>query len=133
MDIKRASRIHLKINLVLILLFFINKRYLRPNYGNVFLLSTILGSLPNLIGAFMFSLLPMSKALKLKLHIGRRIIWISSISVFAILTYEEFSPYFTATTTFDYFDIIASGIGSSLALIYYYFLSNKIAKGDLIK
>ena len=133
MDIKRASRIHLKINLVLILLCFINNMYRRPNYGNVFILSTILGSLPNLIGAFMFSLLPMSKALKLKLHIGRRIICISSISVFAILTYEEFFPYFTATKTFDYFDILASGIATSLAMIYFYFLSNMIAKGDLIK
>jgi hypothetical protein len=75
----------------------------------------------------------MHKALKLKLHIGRRIICISSISVFAILTYEEFFPYFTATKTFDYFDILASGIGSSLAMIYFYFLSNMIAKGDLIK
>jgi hypothetical protein len=133
MDIKRASGIHLKINLVLIIFFLINKRYLRPNYSDIILLSTILGSLPNLIGAFMFSLLPMSKTLKLKLHKGRRIICISSISVFAILTFEEFFPYFTATKTFDYFDIIASGIGSSLALIYYYFLSNKIDKGDLIK
>lgn len=118
MDIKRASGIHLKINLVLIIFFLINKRYLRPNYSDIILLSTILGSLPNLIGAFMFSLLPMSKTLKLKLHKGRRIICISSISVFAILTFEEFFPYFTATKTFDYFDIIASGIGSSLALIY---------------
>ena len=133
MDIKRASGIHLKINLVLIIFFLINKRYLRPNYSDIILLSTVLGSLPNLIGAFMFSLLPMSKTLKLKLHKGRRIICISSISVFAILTFEEFFPYFTATKTFDYFDIIASGIGSSLALIYYYFLSNKVDKGDLIK
>jgi hypothetical protein len=133
MDIKRASRIHLKITLVLIILFLINKKYLRPNYSDIILLSTVLGSLPNLIGAFMFSLLPMSKTLKLKLHKGRRIICISSISVFAILTYEEFFPYFTATKTFDYFDIIASGIGSSLALIYYYFLSNKVDKGDLLK
>ena len=126
MDIKRASRIHLKITLVLIILFLINKKYLRPNYSDIILLSTILGSLPNLIGAFMFSLLPMSKTLKLKLHKGRRIICISSISVFAILTFEEFFPYFTATKTFDYFDIIASGIGSSLALIYYCIIRRKV-------
>jgi len=130
MDIKRASGIHLKINLVLIIFFLINKRYLRPNYSDIILLSTILGSLPNLIGAFMFSLLPMSKTLKLKLHKGRRIICISSISVFAILTYEEYNPYLTASKTFDYNDIIASGIGSSLAIIYYYYLSKKI---DLIR
>ncbi len=133
MDIKRASRIHLTINLVLVILFFINKMYLRPNYNDMIFLSTILGSLPNLIGAFIFSLLPMSKTLKLNLHKGRRIILISSISVFAILTYEEFFPYLTATKTFDYIDIIASGIGSSLAFIYYYNLSNKIDKTDLIR
>ena len=126
MDLKRVSRIHLTINLVLLILFFLNKRYLRPNYTDTILLSAILGSLPNLIGAFMFSLLPMSKTLKLNLHKGRRIILICSVSVFAILTYEEFFPYFTASKTFDYFDIIASGIGSSLANIYYYYLSNKI-------
>lgn len=130
MDLKRASRIHLTINLVLLLLFFINKRYLRPNYSDIIFLSTILGSLPNLIGAFMFSLLPMSKTLKLDLHKGRRTIFICSVSVFAILTYEEFFPYLTASKTFDYFDIIASGIGSSLAFMYYYYLSGKI---DLIK
>ena len=130
MDIKRASGIHLKINLVLIIFFLINKRYLRPNYSDVIFLSSVLGSLPNLIGAFMFSLLPMSKTLKLNLYKGRGIILICSVSVFAILTYEEYNPYLTASKTFDYNDIIASGIGSSLAIIYYYYLSKKI---DLIK
>jgi hypothetical protein len=130
MDLKRVSRIHLTINLVLILFFFLNKRYLRPLYSDIFLISVILGSLPNLIGAFMFSLLPMSKTLKLDVHKGRRIILICSVCVFAILTYEEFFPYLTASKTFDFFDIIASGIGSSLAIIYYYYLSNKI---DLLK
>ncbi len=128
MDLKSVSRIYLIINLVLITLFFLNKRYLRPNYGDIIFLSAILGSLPNLIGAFMFSLLPMSKTLKLNLQKGRRIILICSVSVFAILTYEEFFPYLTASKTFDYFDIIASGIGSSIAIIYYYYLSNKIDK-----
>ena len=127
MDLKRVSRIHLTVNLVLIILFFFTKRYLRPNYRDIFLLSAILGSLPNFIGAFMFSLLPISKALKLNLHKGRRIILICSVSVFVILTYEEFFPYFTASKTFDYLDIIASGIGSSLAIIYYHYLSKKVA------
>lgn len=133
MDIKRASGIHLTINLFLIILFFINKRYLRPNFSDIGFLSPILGSLPNLIGAFIFSLLPVSKTLKLNLHKGRRIILLSSVSVFAILTYEEFFPYFTASKTFDYIDIIASGIGSALAVFYYYFLSNKIDTVDLIE
>jgi len=127
MDLKRVSRINLTVNLVLIILFFINKRYLRHNYSDIIFLSTVLGSLPNLIGAFMFSLLPMSKTLNLNLHKGRRVILICSVSVFAILTYEEFFPYFTASKTFDYFDIIASGIGSSLAIIYYHYLSKKVA------
>jgi hypothetical protein len=126
MDIKTASRIHLAIILVLVIVFFINKEYLRPNYTDVFLISTFLGSLPNFIGAFIFSLLPMGKTLKLSLSKGRWIILISSVLVFAILTYEEFFPYLTATKTFDYIDIVASGIGSALALIYYYFLSKKI-------
>jgi hypothetical protein len=130
MDLKRVSRINLTINLVLIIFFFINKRYLRPNYSDVIFFSPVLGSLPNLIGAFMFSLIPMSKTLKLNLYKGRRIILICSVSVFAILTYEEYNPYLTASKTFDYNDIIASGIGSSLAIIYYYFLSKRI---DLIK
>jgi hypothetical protein len=126
MDIKRASEIHLAINLVLVAVFFINKEYLRSNYADVIFISTILGSLPNFIGAFIFSLLPMGKTLKLSLSKGRWIILISSVCVFAILTYEEFFPYLTATKTFDYIDIIASGIGSSLALIYYYLLSKNI-------
>ncbi len=130
MDFKRVSRIHLVINAALVFLFFINKRYLRPNYSNITFFSPILGSLPNLIGAFMFSLLPMNKALKLNLHKGRRFIVTSSVFVLAILTYEEFFPYFTASKTFDYIDILASGLGSSLAIVYYYFLSNEIHKVD---
>lgn len=130
MDLRKVSRIHLTINLILIILFYINKRYLRPNYSDIIFVSTILGCLPNLIGAFMFSLLPMSKTLKLNLCKGRVVILICSVSVFAILTYEEYNPYLTASKTFDYNDIIASGIGSSLAIIYYYYLSKKI---DLIK
>ena len=127
MDLKRVLRINLTINLVLIILFFINKRYLRPNFSDIIFLSTVLGSLPNLIGAFMFSLLPIRKTLKLNLYKGRGIILIFSVSVFALLTYEEYNPYLTASKTFDYNDIIASGIGSSLAIIYYYYLSKKIA------
>ena len=130
MDLKRVSRINLTINLVLIILFFMNKRYLRPNFSDIIFVSTVLGSLPNLIGAFMFSLLPIRKTLKLNLNKGRGIILIFSVSVFALLTYEEYNPYLTASKTFDYNDIIASGIGSSLAIIYYYYLSKKI---DLIK
>jgi UDP:flavonoid glycosyltransferase YjiC (YdhE family) len=130
MDFKRVSRINLTINLVLIILFFMNKRYLRANFSDIIFLSTVLGSLPNLIGAFMFSLLPIRKTLKLNLNKGRGIILIFSVSVFALLTYEEYNPYLTASKTFDYNDIIASGIGSSLAIIYYYYLSKKI---DLIK
>ena len=104
-----------------------NKRYLRPNFSDIIFVSTVLGSLPNLIGAFMFSLLPIRKTLKLNLYKGRGIILIFSVSVFALLTYEEYNPYLTASKTFDYNDIIASGIGSSLAIIYYYYLSKKIA------
>ena len=69
----------------------------------------------------------MSKTLKHNLHKGRRIILICSVSVFAILTYEEVFPYLTALKTFDYFDIIVSGIGSSLAIFYYFYLSQKVA------
>jgi hypothetical protein len=133
MDLRKVSRIHLPLNLILIILFYFNKRYLRPNYSDIFFVSTILGCLPNLIGAFMFSLLPMTRVLKLDLYKGRIIILISSFTVFCILTYEEFFPYLTASKTFDYFDIVASAIGSFLAFIYYYFLSKKIENIDLIK
>lgn len=126
MDLRKVSRIHMTLNLILIIIFYINKRYLRPNYSDIIFVSTILGCLPNLIGAFMFSLLPMVKTLKLNLNKGRGIILICSVSVFAILTYEEYNPYLTATRTFDSNDIFASGIGSFLAFIYYYYLSQKI-------
>lgn len=130
MDLRKVSRIHLTINLILIILFYINKRYLRPNYSDIIFVSTIIDCLPNLIGAFIFSLLPMSKALKHNLNKGRLVILICSVSVFAILTFEEYNPYLTASKTFDINDIIATGIGSFLAFIYYYYFSKKI---DLIK
>ena len=51
-----------------------------------------------------------------KLKHERLIAYISSILVFVILTIEELKPMWGASTHYDLFDIIASGIGSLLAI-----------------
>ena len=52
-----------------------------------------------------------------KLKFGRLIIYIGSLVVFIILTLEELNPMWGASTHYDSFDIIASGMGSLLAIL----------------
>ena len=42
-----------------------------------------------------------------------------SIAVFAILTIEEIKPILGASTYYDIFDIIASGVGSAFTILTY--------------
>jgi hypothetical protein len=113
----------------LTILFVINKEFLRPYFSNVIIIKDILGSLPNFIGAFMFSLFFINKALKLEYKKGLSIMVISAVIVFLILTKEEFRPYLLASKTFDILDILFSAIGAA-ASIYFFKYSYKLDTGQ---
>lgn len=103
--------------LILVILGIINGEYLRPQYGKLQYFDVLIGSLPNFVGAFVFSLLLSSQISKLYVQKRKLIIYFISFLVFIILTIEEFHPFLTATKTFDIFDIIASAIGALCSVI----------------
>ncbi len=51
-----------------------------------------------------------------------------SILVFIILTIEELKPMWGASTQYDLFDILASGLGSLLAILTFEIFIGKIVK-----
>ena len=75
------------------------------------------GSFPNFIAAYIISLAFVNAVLVKKPKYSRLIIYISSFLVFIVLTVEELKPMWGASTHYDSFDILASGLGSILAVL----------------
>ena len=95
----------------------LNKEILRPALNNSSLLKYLTGCFPNFIAAYIISLFFVSAVLIRKMKYGRPLVYISSIAVFAILMIEEIKPMWGANTYYDTFDIIASAVGSIIAII----------------
>jgi len=95
----------------------LNKEILRPALNNSSLLKYLTSCFPNFIAAYIISLFFVSAVLIRKMKYGRPIVYISSIAVFAILMIEEIKPMWGANTYYDTFDIIASAVGSIIAII----------------
>ena len=100
-------------------LISLNKEILRPALNDSSLLKILTGCFPNFIAAYLISLASVSAVLVRKLKHGRLIVYLSSIAVFVILTIEELKPMWGASTYYDIFDIIASGVGSTMAIFTY--------------
>ena len=119
MKIQGKKRI-LTFNAVLFAILFLsitfNKETLRPLYGHTAFIGTITGCFPNFMAAFIISLCFVNGIVTKKPKHERLIVYISSILVFIILVVEELMPIWGASTHYDLFDIIASGIGSLLAI-----------------
>jgi len=119
MNRKSKLRI-LGINLFLFALLFglisLNKDVLRPISGYLPFLGVITGSFPNFIAAYIISLAIANAVLIREPQYGRLIVYLSSALVFAILTIEEIMPMWGASTHYDLFDILASGLGSLLSI-----------------
>ena len=118
MKIQGKKRVLVFNAILFAILFFsisFNKEILRPLYRNVPLVGVVTGCFPNFIAAFIISLCFMNGIVAKKLKDERLIVYIGSILVFVILTIEELIPMWGASTHYDLFDIIASGIGSLLA------------------
>ena len=95
----------------------LNKELLRPALSNTYFFNILTGCFPNFIAAYLISLAFVSPVLIRKPKSGRLIIYVSSIIVFIILTIEEFKPMWGASTHYDPYDILASGVGSLLAIL----------------
>ena len=95
----------------------LNKELLRPALSNTYFLNILTGCFPNFIAAYLISLAFVSPVVIKKPMSGRLIIYVSSIIVFVILTIEELKPMWGASTHYDPYDILASGVGSLLAIL----------------
>lgn len=97
----------------------LNKDILRPALNHSGSIKILTDCFPNFIAAFLISLAVVSAALIRKFNYGRLIVYSSSVIVFLLLMIEELKPMWGASTYYDKFDIIASGIGSILAILTY--------------
>ena len=122
MDRKGKYRI-LAVNVFLFAILFglisLNKGILRPAFVNIPFVSVLTGSFPNFIAACILSLTSVNAVVTREPRHGRLIVYASSLLVFAILTLEELKPMWGASTHYDSFDILASGLGSVLSIAIY--------------
>src|SRR4030042_2562377 len=124
------------INILLFALLFglvtLNKEYFRPYFSNSTLSKIITGSFPNFIAAYIISLCAVSSVLTIKPRFGRMIVYISTSMISTILTIEELTSIVGASKQYDIYDIIASVLGSILAILTYesinYRLKNRLNK-----
>jgi hypothetical protein len=111
----------------------LNKEVLRPALNNSGLLQILTGCFPNFIAAYIISLASVSGVLVRSPKHGRLIVYSYSLAVFSILMFEELHPLWGASKYYDTYDIIASGIGSILAILTYELLILlKISRKDKI-
>jgi len=100
-------------------LIVLNKEYIRPAISDSGFLKILSDCFPSFIAAYMISLVAVSAVLIKKPKNGRRIVYIVSLWIFAMLITDEFNSAWGASTHFDKFDIVASGVGSLLAVATY--------------
>ncbi len=125
---------YLAINLILFAILYFsvsfNKEFIRPVYGQSPIIGILTGSFSNFMAAYIISLFPIAPiiAKNIKIKKARLIIYVVSILVFIILTIEELKPMWGASTQYDLFDILASGLGSLLAILTFEIFIGKIVK-----
>lgn len=111
----------LAINIFLFALLFglisFNKETIRPAYGHIPIVSILTGSFPNFIAAYIISMTIINGVLMRKPNHQHLIVFLSSTIIFLILAFEEFRPMWGASSYYDIFDIVASGLGSLLAIL----------------
>ena len=109
------------INLILFALLYglvsLNKEILRPEFSHISFINILTGSFPNFIAAYIISLAFVNAVVIRKPQNGRLIVYVGSVLVFTILAIEEIIPMWGASTYYDSFDILASGLGSILSII----------------
>jgi len=119
MNRKKVIAINAVLFAILFSLISLNKEVLRPVFSNAGLVTYLLGCFPNFLAAYLISLSTVTAVLIRKFKNGRLIVYTVSILVFVILMIEELKPMWGASKHYDLFDIVASGVGSFLAIITY--------------
>ena len=127
---KRYIAINIILFGVLYLSVTFNKEFIRPVYGHFPIIGIITGSFPNFMAAYIISLFPIAPILARNIGIkkARLIIYFVSIFVFIILTLEELNPFVDASKTYDIYDILASGLGSFVAILTFEVFIKKVIK-----
>ncbi len=97
----------------------LNKEVLRPALDHSPFLKILTGCFPNFIAAYLISLAAVSAVLFRRLKHGRLIVWAAALFVFLVLMVEELKPMWGASTYYDPYDILASGVGSVFTVITY--------------
>jgi hypothetical protein len=121
---------YIAINLILFAILYLsvtfNKEFIRPVYGQSLIIGIITGSFSNFMAAYIISLFPISPIIARSVVIkkARIIIYMTSIIVFLILTIEELKPMWGASTQYDLFDILSSGLGSLFAILTFEIIIN---------
>jgi hypothetical protein len=124
------NRKYIAINLILFAILYLsvtfNKEFIRPVYGNSPIIGIITGSFPNFMAAYIISLFPVAPIFSKKINIkkARIIVYTISTLVFLILAAEEIHPIWGASTQYDLFDILASAVGSLLAILTFEIIIN---------
>lgn len=111
------------INLFLFALLFglisLNKEIIRPLYSHSPLIKILTGSFPNFIAAYIVSVFFVNGIIIKAPKYGRFIVYIGSFIVFLLMAIEELKPLWGVSKVYDYYDIIASGLGAILAILTY--------------
>ncbi len=102
---------------ILFLSISFNKELLKPLNDQAPFMGVLTGSFPNFIAALIISLCIVNAIINRKPKQERLLVYLSSVIIFLILAIEELIPMWGASTHYDRFDIVASGIGSLLAII----------------
>ena len=106
----------------------LNKEFIRPALDEGFT-GILSGCFPNFIAALLISLAFVNAVLIRKPRYKRPIVYFSSFAVFMILALEEIRPIWGASTHYDPYDILASGIGFLLAILIYELIKLRTGKG----
>ncbi len=122
MDWKSRRRL-LATNVLLIAALFLlvtfNKEYLRPAFGHTPVIGILTRSMPNFLATCLISLAVVNGVVSRRPERGRLFVYIGSSLVFLVFLVEELRPMWGASTQYDLYDILASGLGSLTAILIY--------------
>ncbi|GET22704.1 hypothetical protein [Prolixibacter denitrificans] len=102
-----------------------NKSVLRPAFHGRPFLDTLTGCFPNFLAALLISLAFVNAIVNRNPRHGRLLAYLGSTIVFVILTIEELKPMWGASTYYDLYDIVASAVGSLLAIGIFEWISRR--------
>ncbi len=128
------KKISIAINFILFAILYFsvsfNKEFIRPIYGSTPIIGILTGSFSNFMAAYIISLFPFSPILAKQIDLvkSRLIVYLVAALAFILLTIEEIKPYADASTVYDIYDIIASGLGSIFAILTFEIFVKRIIK-----